>query len=107
MDDNHASHEYKDFPIQPFVLDGVLHIDVPLGRLQTICDDAWRNGVIPRRCSVDIPLAAANDFIEAMTNEEADGTTLLDEFFDRVVRAACHIGPLGIGEYPAEEKPGA
>ncbi len=101
MDHNPSIPEYPDFPVKPTASNGVLRIDISFSRLQTICDAAaWRSGAIRRRYRVVNPEAAAADFIAAMTEEEEDGTTLLDEFFDRVVKAAIDDGPLGIEEDP-------
>lgn len=100
MDHNPSIPEYPNFPVKPTATNGVLRIDISFSRLQTLCDGAWHAGAIPKPYRVVDPEAAAADFIAAMTEEEEDGTTLLDEFFDRVVKAAIDDGPLGIEEDP-------
>lgn len=82
---------------------GRIVIRVDIEALPLIVEGAWAAGGIGTRYKVTNTKEFASDLLNALNEENEDGTTRIHEMFDRAILEAIEQGAFGIEEHEEQE----
>lgn len=78
-------------------------IKLPIKNIGKALEAAWATGRQDGRYRITDEKAFAEDLVNALNDEEEDGTTRVDLLFDGALYAAIDNGADGIEEHPDQE----